>query len=157
VEIQAAKLGDAELRFIDEVAALLEPWGMAPSVGRFFGYLLLADGPVPLEVIAADLRMSRSGAWNAARLLEGFGHVRRRQAPGSKRALYFQSDNYAAPMLQQTALLVAMSSLLRQAASTIASGDVGVRMRRRAEFYLAMRDRTEAALSELSDADARED
>jgi hypothetical protein len=153
MEIQDENLGDAELRFIDEVAALLEPWGMALSAGRLYAYLLLADGPTPIEKIAGDLQMSRSGAWNAARVLEGFGHVRRRQASGSKRALYFQSDNYAAPMLQQTALLVAMGSLLRHGASTIAHGDTAIRMRRRADFYLAMRERIEAAIGELIAAD----
>src|SRR3954466_9358131 len=59
MEMENSRLGEAELRFIDEVAALLEPWGMGASVGRFFAYLLLADAPTPIETIAADLEMSR--------------------------------------------------------------------------------------------------
>ncbi|MGB8365886.1 MAG: hypothetical protein WCE20_15380, partial [Rhizomicrobium sp.] len=62
VEIGNGNLGEAERRFIEEITSLFEPWGMARSVGRFYGYLMLCDAPVSLEKIAADLQMSKSGA-----------------------------------------------------------------------------------------------
>jgi len=97
-----SSLRDDELWFVDEIAALFAPWGLPPSSGRVYGYLMLCAEPVSVDQIAAALVMSRTGAWNAARVLERFGHVNRYGSPGSKRALYAASDNFAVPFLEQT-------------------------------------------------------
>ncbi len=150
MEIRRHSPSSGERHFIDEMAALLEPWGMTRSVGRVYGYLLLSPEPVDLEKIAADLEMSKGGAWNAARLLEGFGHVRRYGAPGSKRALYGQSGNLAAPLQEQVSLLGSMAKLLQTSATTIADDDVAARLKKRADFYLSMKKVIEDAIEEFS-------
>jgi hypothetical protein len=151
MEIDERNACEVDPHFLNEIASLFEPWGMQRSVGRFYAYLLLCEQPVPLEKIAADLQMSRSGAWNAARLLEGFGHIRRESERGSKRALYSQSDNYGAPLLEQTATLAAIASRLNHKASRLSRGKVRDHLRRRADFYLSMRKVVEEAVEALID------
>jgi hypothetical protein len=126
--------------FVDKIASLLAPWGLAPSSGRVYGYLLLCGGPVSVDQIAAALDMSRTGVWNSARVLERFGHVSRYGAPGSKRALYAASDDFATPFLEQTRLLGNIGDLLRTCASTIVSGQVANQLEIRARFWLSARD-----------------
>ena len=136
----------AERHFVDEMASLLEPWGMARSVGRVYGYLLLHPKPVDVDRIADHLEMSRSGAWNAARELERFGHVRRQGVPGSKRALFVQSDDFAAPLRAQLSLLAAMAKVLKNCAASLGGDSAAEQLLRRAGFYLAMRDAMEVGI-----------
>lgn len=139
-----------QLRFINEIASLLEPWGMPRTSGRLFGYLLLSEAPVGLDQIAADLEMSKSGACNAARLLERFGNARRYGEPGSKRVLYGPSDNYAAPLAAQSFLLGTLGGVLQTYASTTASGNSAPRLQEMAHFYLSMRSAMDAAIGKLN-------
>ncbi len=148
MDIENFKLDLAERRFVDEMATLLEPWGMARSVGRVYGYLLLHPEPVDVDRIADHLEMSRSGAWNAARELERFGHVRRQGVPGSKRALFVQSDDFAAPLRAQLSLLAAMAKVLKDCASSRGRDPAAEHLLRRAGFYLAMRDAMEVGIEE---------
>ncbi len=150
INISTRTLGDDEHRFINEIASLLAPWGMPVMSGRVFGYVLLNQGPVSVNQIAADLKTSKVGAWNAARRLEEFGHVRRYGEPGSKRALYGPTDNFAAPLVEQCSLLGALGILLQKRASTTAKGDVAVRLQEMAQFYLSMRQAMEAAVKKLN-------
>jgi hypothetical protein len=135
-----------EQRFIDEIASLLAPWGLPPSSGRVYGYLLLTQTPLCLDQIALDLGMSKAGAWSSARNLEGFGHVRRYGVPGTKRALYAPSDNFAAPLLEQAALLGNIAGALQSCASTIAAADAAIVLRERALFYETIRKAMETAI-----------
>jgi DNA-binding transcriptional regulator GbsR (MarR family) len=145
-----SSLRDDELWFVDEIAALFAPWGLPPSSGRVYGYLMLCAEPVSVDQIAAALVMSRTGAWNAARVLERFGHVSRYGTPGSKRALYSASDNFAVPFLEQTALLEKIGNLVQTCASTIANEQASHRLADRASFWLAMRDAMRAAVENFA-------
>ena len=142
-------LADAEQRFINEIASLLSPWGLPITAGRVYGYLLLSNEPVSLDRIAADLEMSKGGAWNAARMLERFGNARRYGQPGSKRVLYGPSDDFAGSLAAQSALLGAIGKLLENCAATIASGEAVGRLSAMAEFYLAMRGTMDAAIQQM--------
>jgi hypothetical protein len=143
-------LGADENHFIREIAALLAPWGMPVMAGRVYGYLLLNPAPVSVNQIATDLRTSKVAAWNAARSLEEFGHVRRYGEPGSKRALYGPTGNFDVPMVKQCALLGSLGALLQNSASAIAQGDVASRLQEMARFYLSMRKAMEATIQELN-------
>jgi DNA-binding transcriptional regulator GbsR (MarR family) len=145
-----SSLRDDELWFVAEIAALFAPWGLPPSSGRVYGYLMLCAEPVSVDQIAAALVMSRTGAWNAARVLERFGHVSRYGAPGSKRALYAASDNFAVPFLEQTALLEKIGNLLQTCASTIANEQAARRLEVRAKFWLWIRDAMRAAIEDFA-------
>lgn len=143
------RLGDDERRFMDEFAALLALRGMPLSSGRLYGYLLLQQTPVSLEKIGADLELSKGGAWNAAKVLERCGHVRRYGEPGSKRLLYAATDNYAAPLLEQCALLGQVGSLLQTSAGTIAKAQAATRLGEMSDFYFSMKQTMEDAIRDL--------
>ncbi|CAN7419331.1 hypothetical protein LJR225_002695 [Phenylobacterium sp. LjRoot225] len=155
VNLGPAPLSEDDLRFIDEIAALLAPRGMPPSAGRVYGYLLLNEAPVSLEQIATQLDMSKGGAWNAAKTLVHCGQIRRYGERGSKRGLFGPSENYAAGMLEQSALWGAMGALMEDSAATAGSGVVAGRLKEMARFYLTMRDTIEAGIRQLNAGRAR--
>lgn len=124
--------------FIEQMASLLEPWGMARSMGRVYAYLLLRTEPSDIEQIAADLDLSRSATWSAARSLEGFGHIRRHTTPGTKRARYAQSNDYGAPLGEQFKLLSNMALLLTAVRGAVADPKAAQTITRRAKFYREM-------------------
>ena len=146
---QKPALNDIDRRFLDDVATLLEPWGMSHRYGRMYAYLLLRTEPVTIEQIAADLQLSKSGAWDAARELGDFGHIRRQTDVGSKRALFSQSDNYGAPLQKETVTLGAMARLLRGRAAQMAPSDVRERLLRRAGFYESICGIIDRSIEEL--------
>lgn len=152
VNIKKSGLTQDERHFVGAIASLLAPWGMAVSSGRVYGYLLLHDGPVSLDQIAADLQISKVGAWKAARSLEDFGHVRRHGEPGSKRALYGPTDSFETPMVKQCALLGSLGTLLQSSAPRVAKGGAAARLREMARFYLSLRQAMEATIEELNAA-----
>ena len=145
-----SSLREDEQQFIQQVAALLAPRGLSPSQGRVYGYMLLRQGPVSVDQIAADLEMSRVGAWNAARNLEAGGHILRHREPGTKRALYAASDNFGTPMLEQAAILGEMGHLLQHCSDNIASGEAAVQLHDRACFYHALQQVMEEKVAELN-------
>lgn len=149
------RLGDDERRFMDEFAALLAVRGMPLSSGRLYGYLLLQQAPVGLDQIGADLELSKGGAWNAAKVLERCGHVRRYGEPGSKRLLYAATDNYSAPLLEQCALLGQVGALLQSATGTIAKARAGTRLAEMSEFYFSIKRMMEDAIRDLDALRAR--
>lgn len=149
------RLGDDERRFMDEFAALLAYRGMPLSSGRLYGYLLLQQAPVTLEQIGADLGLSKGGAWNAAKVLERCGHVRRYGEPGSKRLLYAATDNYAAPLLEQCALLGSVGALLQSSAGIVAKDQAATRVSEMSEFYFSMKQIMEDAIRDLDAVRAR--
>jgi len=148
--IERVPLSSEEKNFIQEVAALLAPRGLASSTGRVYGYLLLRQGPVSLDQIAEDLEMSKVSAWKAARGLETSDHVRRYGVPGSKRAMYAASENFGAPFMEQAAVLGTMGELLQKCASSIATGAVASKIEERAHFYQSIRRVMEEKIDELN-------
>ena len=131
--------GTGGQRFIEDVTRLLLPWGVPPAAARLYGYLLLCPRPVSLDEITRDLRVSKSSASVAARLLESYTLVRRHREAGTKRALYAVSDDYAAMIQQQNRLLEALTGLLDAGAVIARPKEVSARLEEMAEFYRAMR------------------
>jgi hypothetical protein len=150
INIVKQPLHDDELAFIDEMASLLTPWGMAVSSGRVYGYLLLKQKPVGLDQIGTDLRMSKVSAWKAARDLADFGHVRRYGEPGSKRALYGPTDNFDTPFQKQCSLLGALGRLLRIGAASVGGGETAERLQEMARFYLSLQQTMESTIRDLN-------
>jgi DNA-binding transcriptional regulator GbsR (MarR family) len=131
--------GTGGQRFIEDVARLLLPWGVPPAAARLYGYLLLCPRPVSLDEITRDLRVSKSSASVAARLLESYTLARRHREAGTKRALYAVADDYAAMIEQQNRLLEALTGLLDTGTVIARSKEVSARLEEMAEFYRAMR------------------
>lgn len=145
-----AGLDAEQRRFIDDLSALLTPWGMPLSLARVYGYLLLRSLPVSLDDIAADLEMSKSSASVAARDLERNALARRHGERGSKRVFYAVSDNYAGFLLDRTRMLGNLGKLMQGRANAVTSGAAARRMKDRARAYLKLRDATEAAIEEIA-------
>jgi predicted transcriptional regulator len=139
-------LTGAERRFVEDIARLLEPWGVPRTAARLYGYLLLNDEPVSLDRMSADLEVSKSSASVAARLLEMYTLVRRHGQRGSRRVLYEASDNYEAMLTGQNRMLEAGAELLKAGARDVASGLARARLDEMAEFYLVTREAMETAL-----------
>lgn len=136
--------------FIEQMASLLEPWGMARSMGRVYAYLLLRTEPTDIEQMAADLDLSRSATWSAARSLESFGHIRRHTTPGTKRARYAQSNEYGAPLGEQIKLLSNMALLLSAVRGSLANPKASQAITRRANFYRKMGETMLEGIQRLS-------
>jgi predicted transcriptional regulator len=144
--MSSKRLIGSKQRFIEDVARLMVPWGVPQTAARLYGYLLLSPEPVSLDRMTVDLKISKSSASVAARLLEQYTLVRRLGERGSKRALYEVSDNYEGILTEQNRLLEALAELLRTGAGSVASGATRERLKEIAEFNLVMRDAMESAL-----------
>jgi DNA-binding transcriptional regulator GbsR (MarR family) len=135
-----------ERRFIDDVARLFTPWGVAPVAARLYGYLLLCPRPVSLDQITERLKISKSSASVAARLLESYTLARRHSEAGTKRALYAVADDYDAMIRQQNQLLDALTEQLNAGTEIVAAKEVNARLQEMAEFYRVMRGAMEDAM-----------
>lgn len=124
--------------FIDEMATLLAPWGVPATAGRLYAYLLLREEPVSLEQIAADLDMSKAGAWNAARFLEHTNCARRSTERGSKRVFFRLGRDMAPCMLDQLRSLGAIGRLMQSMGADLSEGAVEERMQRIGESCVSI-------------------
>jgi hypothetical protein len=150
VNIARNTFNNAEMQFIQDIACVFGPIGMPASIGRLYGYLLLKQTPISLEQIAADLSMSKGGAWNGARHLERYGFARRLGEPGGKRAFYAPSENFGSSFTATDSLLASFGSVLQNGADHVASGEAAVRLAQRAKFSSMLREAIAKAVSELS-------
>lgn len=127
-----------QARFIADMAALLVPWGMQPSLANLYAFLLVSPEPVGLDAITAELGMAKSSASVAARLLEHYGLARRHTEPGSKRVRYGASDSYSGFLTSQAALLGDIGRLIEGRARGVAQDDTLRRLRYLGSFYRKM-------------------
>lgn len=141
-----SNIAEGASRFIEDMAGLLMPWGVPVGPARLYGYLLLCEVPASLDVIVADLEVSKSSASVAARLLEQYGLVRRLGSRGSRRILYEASENFAGMIDAQNRLLVAMAGRLRGGAASVDVPVVRHRLERMAAFYQQTSEALTAAL-----------
>lgn len=145
-------LNTEQARFIDEMAALLAPWGMQPSTAALYAYLLLCEAPVTLDEIAATLGVAKSSASVAARSLEQFGLARRHGEPGTKRVRYAASDSYSGFLQTQARLLDDLGRLAELRARSVTSGEALRRLRYLGSFHRKMAATITGRIAELSDA-----
>jgi DNA-binding transcriptional regulator GbsR (MarR family) len=142
----AEDLGEAERRFIEDLARLLVPWGVPQTAARVYGYLLLSPEPASLDRLSADLQVSKSSASVAARLLEMYTLVRRHNVRGSRRVLYEASDNYEGMLTAQNRMLASGADLLKAGARSATSDATRARLSEMAEFYEATLEAMESLL-----------
>lgn len=140
---------------MDEIAALMLPWGWPRNVGRMYGYLLLAPEPVTLDRMAEDLRIAKSNASVAARTLEQFGNARRHSEPGSKRIYYSAPDAFAGPFASKTELFDRIVNLLTANHAIGRTEQVNARLEGMASFYDDMRDAVQGVLDRYAGSGTR--
>lgn len=137
---------------MDNIAALMIPWGWPRNVGRMYGYLLLSEGPVTLDKMAADLRIAKSNASVAARTLEQFGNARRHSEPGSKRIYYSAPDALSGPFAHKADLFDRIVRLLVANQAIGRTPEVNQRLETMANFHEDMRAAVQGVLDRYSQA-----
>ncbi|MBU6267669.1 MAG: transcriptional regulator [Sphingomonadales bacterium] len=145
------KMPPDQRRFVEDMAALLAPWGMQPATASLYAYLLIRDLPASLDEIAETLGMARSTASVAARALEQFGLARRHAEPGTKRVRYGASDTYSGFLAAQAALLADIGRLAEARAHAVATGETLRRLRYLASFHRKMAATITGRIAELAD------
>ncbi len=149
------KLTADDRRFLDDIVALLVPWGMSNVTARIYGYLLLSTQAATLDQIAGDLDVSKSSVSVAARALERSALVRRSGERGSKRIFYEASDTYGAVFNERIVMLESMAKLLQGRATTVSSEVTRERLETVATFYLLMRDVVGEAIQRVIDSSTK--
>jgi len=81
-------LSEGARRFIESLGLYFEDAGVTRIAGRLLGLLMLTDGVLSLDQIAATLRVSRASISTNARLLLAAGLVERVSLPGDRRDYY---------------------------------------------------------------------
>lgn len=132
--------------FLDDMSALMAPWGWPRPVGRLYAYLLLREEPATLDEIAADLGMSKSNASVAARTLEHCGNARRQGEPGTRRIYYSIPDEFGGPFRDKAGLLGRLVNMYEGQQARGVSQSVASRFGALAEFHTVMREAIEAVL-----------
>jgi len=146
------KLGTDDRRFIDEIAALLTPWGMSGVTARIYGYLLLSADAVTLDQIAEDLQISKSSVSVSARALERSSLARRSGERGSKRIFYEASETCGTAIGERIVMLGSMAKLLQSRAETVSSDAAKQRLEKVAALYLLMRDAVTETVQRVIDS-----
>lgn len=139
-------LSEDQLRFIDDLAALLTAWSMPANAARLYGYLQLMNEPASLDDIARDLEISKSNACTAARMLEQYDNARKLGERGTKRVFYVAGDDPGAPLRKQADTLGRMAELISSRKDAVAKDGAQQRMASLAEFHLALREAMEAVI-----------
>jgi hypothetical protein len=139
------------LRFIEDFAELLMPWGMPLHAARLYGYLLLYNEPVGLDQIAQDLGIGKSKACVSGQLLEDTGNARRVKEPGSKRVFYVPSGEFSVPFVRQIALNDSMGNLLLERAASVVSGPAAARLEDMGKYCHGMRDAMQEGVRSLGE------
>lgn len=144
------KMSPDQLRFLDDLASLMLPWGMTTAVARLYGYLLLQDKPASLDQICDQLEVSKSTASVAARQLEKSKLVRRHSERGSKRVYFRISEEGASTMNEQATMLGDLGALMQKNVSSATGKTAGQRLDKVAQFCFSMQAVIKKAISDLS-------
>jgi DNA-binding transcriptional regulator GbsR (MarR family) len=140
-----------QTRFIEDMTALMAPWGMPPTMASLYAYLLLVAEPRDLDTVAAQLGMAKSSASVAARALEHYGLARRHSERGSKRVRFSASDRFSGHILAQAALMGDVSRLIEARAGQVAEPDALRRLRYLGAFYRKMEAAIVGRVRELTE------
>ncbi len=70
---------------VDLFVRLAEVAGLPRSIGELYGYLYVADAPLPMDVLTSELGLSKGAVSQGLRLLRSFGAVRTVYVPGDRR------------------------------------------------------------------------
>ena len=81
-------MDDVEQSFIEGLGLISEEDGMPRIAGQIFGLLLLREGALSLDELAARLQVSKASASTNARLLDRMDVIERASRPGDRRDFY---------------------------------------------------------------------
>jgi predicted transcriptional regulator len=72
-------------RFVEQLGRLGEGEGLPRTAGRMMGLLMMSDGPMSIDALAEQLKVSRASISTNGRLLESLQIVERETRPGDRR------------------------------------------------------------------------
>lgn len=132
--------------FVEQLAALLIPLGLAPIPARMQGLLMISLRPLTLDEMASALQASKSSVSVAARLLERYGVALRLPERGSKRVRYAISERPGGFLYDQMAFLGDMGQLLSRKGDAAGEGPLATRLHTMSAFLVHIRDALDVAL-----------
>jgi DNA-binding transcriptional regulator GbsR (MarR family) len=106
------RVEDARRRFVEDISHLYAHYGLALTVGRVFGLLLVSDDPLSLDDLAEQLG-----------------------TPGSRRVLYEANDSMEPIFEGQFDRIRGTLGTLRRADAALAPGQAKARMREMIELH----------------------
>lgn len=133
--------------FIEALAGVIVPMGMPPIAARIQGYVMLSPEPVSLDELVAGLKISKSSASVAARLLERYGILLCHTERGTKRVRYGVTENCAGFVLEQMQSFGTMATLLQNTAAARPKAPTAARMADMGAFYARMFAALSAAMA----------
>lgn len=147
-EVAGSACPEGDDPFIEALARLIIPMGMPPIAARMQGYIMLSPEPVSLDELVAGLKVSKSSASVAARLLERYGIVRCHTERGTKRVRYGVTARCAGFLQEQMQFIGTMADLLQGTATARPEAAAAERLADMGAFYARVHEALKAALSE---------
>jgi DNA-binding MarR family transcriptional regulator len=82
-----------ERRYAEEVAVMMEGYGLSRAYGKLLGWLLICDPPQQSSAeLAEALDLSKGSVSSGTRVLENSGLIRRVAVPGRRGKVYEMTD-----------------------------------------------------------------
>jgi len=98
--VRTPRLDGAVADFVDRMGFIMETDGHSRIAGRMVGLLLLTEGDISLDDLAARLEVSKPSVSINARLLEDKGVLERAGHMGDRRDYYRIADDLVANMME---------------------------------------------------------
>ncbi|MFF0312178.1 GbsR/MarR family transcriptional regulator [Streptosporangium sp. NPDC004379] len=119
---------DGRRAFITSVGDLLASWNLPHATGRAYGLLLLSEEPISLDMIAAELELSKGAVSTAVRQLDSWGLARVIPQPGSRRLLVEATGGIESLLEASQARARTLIAALREGESLVRSGPAQERL-----------------------------
>ncbi len=136
-------------QFVERMGLAVERLGLTRTFGRLFGLLLVADGPLSLDEIAEQLRVSKASVSTNARSCEELGLARRVGVRGDRRDYYEIAPHAFEKMTaKRVAVLHSMAGIAAEGLEAIGEAPSAARGRLTdmLDFYLFMGEQVEELL-----------
>lgn len=111
---------NAEERFIESLGLFLEGMGFPRIAGRILGLLFFEGRPMPLDEIAAALKVSRASVSTNTRLLIQVALIEERSRPGDRRSWFqVRPDAFRQRIRFMVAQFEALTGLFEQGVAAL--------------------------------------
>ncbi len=136
-------------QFVERMGLVIERLGLTRTFGRLFGLLMMADRPLSLDEIAAQLHVSKASVSTNARSCEEMGLARRVGVRGDRRDYYEIAPHAFEKMTaKRVTVLHAMAGIAAEGLEAVgeAPSPARERLTEMLEFYMFMGEQVEELL-----------
>lgn len=137
-------------QFVERMGLAIERLGLTRTFGRLFGLLMMADRPLSLDEIAAQLHVSKASVSTNARSCEEMGLARRVGVRGDRRDYYEIAPHAFEKMTaKRVTVLHAMAGIASEGLEAVGEAPSAARERltEMRDFYLFMGEQLEELLA----------